>query len=87
MIYPTDPAAGPPTSSPIPNAPPVGGDAFPTTPLGQCSPGLSALDYFAAQAMQGLVTRENTTFDEDAVDAYEIAEAMLAERNRRNKTP
>lgn len=51
--------------------------------------GLSVLDYFAAKAMQGAVVnvgRNQFNFDQPeaiAKTAFDIAEAMLAERNRR----
>lgn len=53
--------------------------------------GMTLLDYFAAKAMQGMLS--NAKFpdksgvidgDKVAVYAYVMAEAMLAERNRRN---
>ena len=65
-----------------------GGDAFPH-PDG--SFGMSMRDYFAAKALSGLATKKIP--DEDstakaymrlmAKDAYYIADAMLAERNKR----
>lgn len=42
-------------------------------------------DYFAAKAMVGLVVtdpRETSAADEIAKDAYELADAMLAERDK-----
>lgn len=65
----------------------------------QAQPGMSLLDYFAGQAMAGMLANESITNglnaiadseDEDvpqmiAIDAYEQAEAMLTERERRMK--
>lgn len=54
---------------------------------------LTVLDYFAAKAMDGLLAsprspntenpRENITAEIIAMHAYAVAEAMLAERNKR----
>ena len=57
--------------------------------------GMSLLDYFAAKAMQGCLAyssvdpmrgnwQENASAEETANYAYEIAEAMMNERKRRN---
>lgn len=55
--------------------------------------GVSMLDYFAAKAMQGLLAypgdaasgswHNNATPDAVADQAYKLADAMLAERNRK----
>lgn len=43
--------------------------------------GMSLRDYFAATAMQGMASRpQDQSEAEMAADAYEIADAMLAER-------
>jgi hypothetical protein len=46
--------------------------------------GLSLRDYFAAKAMQASRARNSQyeTWDDLARDAYEIADAMLKERNK-----
>ena len=75
-----------------PSSPPtgrlqVGGDAFPSIDVdtGDERPGLSVLDYFAAKAMAALVAVGANFSDRDlAAAAYDQAEAMLAERDRRN---
>lgn len=78
---------------------PNGGPAFPqgtldatrgyaqVTAAAYC--GMSLRDYFAAQAAAQLVTRTRDrqfvhTADEMAAQAYEIADAMLAEREKIN---
>jgi hypothetical protein len=46
--------------------------------------GMSLRDYFAAKAMQANRSRDSQyeTWDDLARDAYEIADAMLKERNK-----
>jgi|688.fasta_scaffold1480938_1 hypothetical protein len=44
--------------------------------------GMTLRDYFAAMAMQALLTRIEMSGAERARDAYIIANAMLAERNK-----
>ncbi len=74
-----------------------GGPAFPQD-IGWCSPnqhvqyrgpqgGMTLRDYFAAKAMQGLITSrhtdyENGWYDEEqlALSAYKMADAMLEAR-------
>ena len=65
------------------------GPAFPTldyiTPerLAYNSVGMSLRDYFAAKAMQGMISNPDCTGDrkQDVVrEAYEFADAMLEER-------
>ena len=67
-----------------------GGSAFPMSfqqngPSGQLAryvnDGLSALDYFAAKAMQALIMVGQ--FDRAEARAYDIAAAMIGERNKR----
>lgn len=61
-----------------------GGTAFPS--LYGASDGMSLRDYFAAKAMAAKLRQERHQFDEDwaretvARQAYQIADAMLAER-------
>ena len=66
----------------------TGGRAFPaptTKPLENYYPGMTLRDYFAAQAMQGLLMGgyEDLTkeyWDSIPNDAYSMADAMLKER-------
>jgi hypothetical protein len=67
----------------------TGGPAFPVPGLHENSDydGMTLRDYFAAKAMQGLITSrhtdyENGWYDEDMVakNAYEMAGAMLKAR-------
>lgn len=47
--------------------------------------GMSLRDYFAAKAMQGLVTTlTNSTTTTIVAESYEFADAMLAERERQS---
>lgn len=46
-------------------------------------PGLSVRDYFAAKAMQSIVERGFNTWDLVAERAYEMADAMLAARDKK----
>lgn len=52
--------------------------------------GMSLRDYFAARAMQGMVANSNTTALENvsylADKSYEIADAMLVEREKRTES-
>jgi hypothetical protein len=56
----------------------TGGPAF---PVGSYA-GMTLRDYFAAMAMQALLTRIEMYGSVRARDAYIIADAMLAERNK-----
>lgn len=61
-----------------------GGPAFPAHPsaLGDHD-GMALRDYFAAKAMQALLTVDGTVWLKDhAKRAYDMADAMLAERNK-----
>lgn len=64
-----------------------GGPAFPVWELnGQGKPemtgfGMTLRDYFAAKAMQTMLTSERGTFGELAYSSYAMADAMLAARN------
>jgi hypothetical protein len=67
----------------------TGGSAFPVneSPDGSTFPecGMTLRDYFAAKAMQGLLTKETweqSGSDMFARDAYTLADAMIAERNK-----
>jgi hypothetical protein len=44
--------------------------------------GMTLRDYFAANAMQALLARDHTRFDQDVREAYEIADAMLEARKK-----
>jgi len=49
--------------------------------------GMTLLDYFAGQALNGVIrhgTKVDITFGEYAEGAYSFAEAMLKEREKRN---
>lgn len=68
-----------------------GGQAFPqplTFDAGGIAiaayPGMSLRDWFAGQALAGLLAAdpEKTTWSGDAENAYRAADAMLAERSR-----
>ena len=59
-----------------------GGPAFPVT-IPCHKPGISIRDYFAAKAMQGLVSHvgSNSWSNSDvAIDAYKLADEMLKAR-------
>jgi hypothetical protein len=65
------------------NKPETGGSAFPfVTAVGQSHHGMSLRDYFAAMAMQVLIANDETDLDEDAQDAYMIADKMLKARGQ-----
>jgi len=60
-----------------------GGQAFPRDDFHQGVPGMSLRDWFAGQALSGLlVTSRETSVSVYVKDAYNIADAMLAERER-----
>ena len=60
-----------------------GGPAFPSAD----NPGMSLRDYFAAKAMQKLISYESYCAPKDKTIelAYVVADAMLEERNNKNK--
>ena len=63
----------------------TGGPAFPHYGgAGWIGPGMTLRDYFAAKAMQASRSRNSgyASWGDLAKDAYEIADAMLAERNK-----
>jgi hypothetical protein len=65
-----------------------GGPAFPCGAAGGCGPwdGMSLRDWFAGQALSGrTVQGMHDTWADLATDVYEIADAMLAERNKESE--
>ena len=62
----------------------TGGPAFPVkTAMFDCTQsGMTLRDYFAAKAMQALITRISMSGGDQARKAYEIADAMLKARNQ-----
>ena len=64
----------------------TGGPAFPfidsTSPLEH--PGMTLRDYFAAKAMQALIEKYDESPVEISLEAYEIADAMLKQREGSN---
>ena len=44
--------------------------------------GMTLRDYFAAKAMQSLVLQGDTVIEDCAILAYEMADAMLKERDK-----
>jgi len=60
----------------------TGGPAFPVkTAMFDCTQsGMTLRDYFAAKAMQALITRISMSGGDQARKAYEIADAMLKAR-------
>lgn len=59
----------------------TGGPAFPKN-YGVPNEGMTLRDYFAAKAMQSLIAGEYQFFKGLAIYAYQLADAMLAERER-----
>lgn len=61
--------------------------AFPVAPIlpdiREGSDGMTLLDYFAGQALASFSAKREPEID--ALKAYDIAEAMLAERQRRQQ--
>ncbi len=64
----------------------TGGSAFPWKTQYAEERGMSLRDYFAAKAMQGLLTKQTHTTkfnpEDDATYCYRVADAMLAERDK-----
>lgn len=56
--------------------------AFPHSRLGSDADGMTLRDYFAAKAMQALITRIAMSGGEQARKAYEIADAMMKARKQ-----
>jgi hypothetical protein len=48
----------------------------------RASSGMTLRDYFAAKALQTLMRNPDTTFEEDAQDAYAAADEMISARAR-----
>lgn len=65
----------------------TGGPAFPAKLGHWMEEGMTLRDYFAAQALTGLIT--GAVFDEDRIArlAYQMADAMLEVRGRENENP
>ncbi len=61
-----------------PNAFPLNAGEFGIEP----SPGMTLRDYFAGQALAGLASRGLLGPDQRAQEAYDFADAMLAERSK-----
>ncbi len=65
-----------------------GGPAFPTKAYDIArqawvhEEGMTLRDYFAAKAMQGLTSNNNTNAQQIAQAAYIVADAMLKERSK-----
>ena len=64
----------------------TGGHAFPAHhfDLAEGEHGMTLRDYFAAQAMQALIEKYDESPVEISLEAYEIADAMLKEREAGN---
>ncbi len=66
----------------------TGGSAFPHSRLGSDADGMTLRDYFAAKAMQSLMHTQyvDMTYEGEtanlAHEAYVVADAMLAQRNK-----
>ena len=60
------------------------GPAFPTVMVDKPEGGMTLRDYFAAKAMQANRARNSSyeSWADLAKDAYELADAMLKERNK-----
>ena len=62
----------------------------PTTGLTASSEGMDLRDYFAAKAMQSINSREDyedTPADAIALDAYDLADAMMKARRKQDEQP
>ena len=63
-----------------------GGPAFPAQFFDERATGITARDYFAAKAMQGLLSAhfcsDEYTSEVIAATAYQMADAMLTERSK-----
>lgn len=62
----------------------TGGPAFPIVVGDQMTQGMTLRDYFAAKAMQGIMTDTDMTMGVDKIAAwsYRQADAMIAARNQ-----
>ena len=61
----------------------IGGDdpAFPAPEWNISFVGMTLRDYFAAQVIGHLVNTAGTTYEQDALNAYKYADAMVRARN------
>ena len=59
----------------------------PTTGLTASSEGMDLRDYFAAKAMQVLLSDEETDISSDTKFAYEVADAMMDARRKQDEQP
>jgi hypothetical protein len=62
----------------------TGGPAFPTKPGHWMEEGMTLRDYFAAKAMAAQIATTYYSAKDVAKFAYEMADAMLAERRNEN---
>lgn len=60
-----------------------GGSAFPGGDGFGQFPGMTLRDWFAGQALQGIIILGHYPADEAAQRAYDYANAMVAERNKK----
>lgn len=60
----------------------TGGPAFPVAYGGGRIEGMTLRDYFAAKAMSVFLQNAETTYKQDAENAYKMADAMLEARNK-----
>lgn len=61
--------------------------AFPAmTPGGYCTPGMTLRDYFAGQALAGLLVNGSYYSKDAAEESYSYADAMLAAREPKDTT-
>lgn len=59
--------------------------AFPSSNEATIDLGMTLRDYFAAKAMQALISREDFEFEDDTWEkAYDAADAMMAAREIKN---
>jgi hypothetical protein len=63
-----------------------GGPAFPCDEWQLPSPGMTLRDWFAGQALTGLLMANYQVDDVVAREAYDAADAMLAAREKTNET-
>ncbi len=57
----------------------TGGPAFPDPHINGDGKGMTLRDYFAAKALSSVIAN-GSTFESIAINAYRIADAMIAER-------
>ena len=73
-------------------APDTGGPAFPHAMPGALCEGMTLLDWFAGQALMGLMMADDNTMSamsakQNADCAYYNAQSMLAEKRKREAAP